>query len=103
VEEFAKIMADNPFPEGESKPSHLCVFFLTGLPEHPDLDALEVVRKNSERYVLRGRVFYMHAPEGLYRSKLAGRIERLLGVPVTGRAWSTLKKVMTMAKEMEME
>jgi uncharacterized protein (DUF1697 family) len=99
VEEFARIMADNPFPEGESEPSLLCVVFLTGVPEHPNLDALEAVRKDSERFALRGRVFYMHAPEGLYRSKLAGRIERSLGVSVTGRAWSTLVKVMAMARE----
>jgi len=99
VAEFARIMADNPFPEGVSEPE-LCVVFLSDVPEHPNLDALEAVRKESERFALRGKVFYMHAPEGTYRSKLAGRIERSLGVPGTGRAWNTIEKVMEMVKEM---
>lgn len=99
VEEFVRIMADNPFPEGVSEPE-LCVVLLSDVPEHPNLDELEAVKKESERFALRGKVFYMHAPEGTYRSKLAGRIERSLGVSVTGRAWSTIEKVMAMVKEM---
>jgi uncharacterized protein (DUF1697 family) len=99
VEEFVRIIADNPFPEGVSEPE-LCVVFLSEVPKHPDLDSLEAVRKESERFELRGRVFYMHAREGTYRSKMAGRIERSLGVSGTGRSWSTIEKVMTMVKEM---
>jgi uncharacterized protein (DUF1697 family) len=99
VEEFERIMADNPFPEGVSEPE-LCVIFLSDVPVHPDLDALEAVRKESERFALRDKVFYMHAPEGTYLSKLAGRIEQSLGVSVTGRAWSTVEKIMAMVKEM---
>ena len=100
VEEFTRIMEDNPFPEGVYEPE-LYVFFLSNVPEHPNLDLLEAVRKNSERFALRGKVFYLHAPEGTYRSKLAGRIERSLGVPMSGRAWSTIEKVMAMVKEIE--
>ena len=66
----------------------------------PALEALEAVRKKSERYALRGEAFYFHAPEGFYRSKLGGRSERSLGVAVTGRAWSSVVKVMAMAKAM---
>ena len=100
VEEFARIIADNPFPEGVSEPE-LCVIFLSTVPEHPNLEELETVKKESERFALRGKVFYLHAPEGAYRSKLAGRIERSLGVSVTSRTWSTIEKVMEMVKEME--
>jgi uncharacterized protein (DUF1697 family) len=99
VKEFARIVADNPYPEGASEPE-LCVFFLSDIPEHPNLDALEAVRKESELFTLLGKVFYLYAPEGTYRSKLAGRIERSLGVSVTGRAWSTIEKVMDRVKEM---
>ena len=100
AEQLARIIADNPFPEGESEPGLLAVGFLAAVPEQPDLEALEAVRKKSERFALRGEVFYFHAPEGFYRSKLAGRIERSLGVAVTGRAWSSVVKVMAMAKAM---
>lgn len=100
AEEFERIIANNPFPEGVSQPE-LCIIFLSKIPDHPDLDALESVKKKSERFALHGRVFYLHATEGTYQSKLAQRIERSLGVSVTGRAWSTIEKVMTMVKEME--
>lgn len=99
VEEFARIMADNPFPEGVSQPE-LCVIFLNDVPENPDLDALEAVRKESERFALHGKVLYLHATEGTYRSKMAGRIERSLGVSGTGRTWSTIEKVMAMVNEL---
>ena len=98
-EEFVQIIKDNPFPEGASEPE-LCVTFLSAVPDHPDLNALEAVRNYSERFKLRGKAFYMHASEGMYHSKLAGRIERSLGVPVTSRTWSTIEKVMAMLKEM---
>jgi uncharacterized protein (DUF1697 family) len=100
AEQLARIIADNPFPEGESEPGLLAVGFLAAVPEQPDLEALEAVRKKSERFALCGEAFYFHAPEGFYRSKLGGRIERSLGVAVTGRAWSSVLKVMAMAKAM---
>lgn len=99
VEELERIVADNPFPEGVIEPE-LCVIFLSEVPEHPDLDSLDAVRKESERFKLHERVFYLHAREGTYRSKMAWRIERSLGVSATGRTWSTIKKVMTMVKDM---
>ena len=94
VEQLARIIADNPFPDAESEPGSLVVGFLTSVPEQPDLEALEAVRKKSERFAPRGEVFYFHAPEGFHRSKLGGRIERSLGVAGTGRTWSTVVKVM---------
>jgi len=95
VEQLERIIADNPFPDAESEPGSLVVGFLTSVPEQPDWEALEAVRKKSERFALRGDVFYFHAPEGFHRSKLGRRIERSLGVGVagTGRIWSTVVKV----------
>jgi len=40
---------------------------------------------------------YLHAPEGVGRSKLAASSEKLLGVPMTDRNWRTVCKVMEMA------
>jgi uncharacterized protein (DUF1697 family) len=41
-------------------------------------------------------VFYPHAPEGVGKSKLAARAEKLLGVPMTDRNWRTVCKIMEM-------
>jgi len=44
----------------------------------------------TERFSLADRVFYLHAPEGIGRSRLAASAERLLGVSATARNWRTV-------------
>jgi uncharacterized protein (DUF1697 family) len=72
---------------------------LAAAPETPDLQALKSFKKENERFELKGNVFYLHAPDGIGRSKLAANAERLLGVAMTGRNWRTVSKIMAMAKE----
>ena len=98
-EEFEQAMKSNPFPEAEAEPKTLHIGFLASAPGHPDLEKLESIRKESERFELRGRYFYLHAPDGIGRSKLAASAERLLGVPMTDRNWRTVGKLLAMAKE----
>jgi uncharacterized protein (DUF1697 family) len=87
----------NPFPEAESDPSTLHLYFLAASPENPDLEGLEEIKDDRERFFLGDDVFYLHAPDGVGRSKLAANAERLLGVPATARNWRTVRKVMEMA------
>jgi uncharacterized protein (DUF1697 family) len=97
-EEVERAVRSNPFPEVESEPKTLHVYFLASSPERPDLDALEGIKGDRERFVLEDRVFYLHAPDGVGRSKLAANAERFLGVPATARNWRTVRRVMAMAK-----
>lgn len=90
-------MRANPFPEGEENPRSLHLFFLDAIPEDPDLSALEAVRADNERYKLINDVFYLHAPDGIGRSKLADKVGRGWGVSITARNWRTVSKVMEMA------
>lgn len=99
VEEMEKAIELNPFPEAESEPKTLHLSFLASVPANPDLKALESLKKESERFELKGNVFYLHAPDGVGRSKLAANAERLLGVAMTSRNWRTVCKIMAMAKE----
>jgi uncharacterized protein (DUF1697 family) len=98
-EEMERAMGSNPFPGTESEPKTLHLYFLAAPPENPDLDALEGIKGDRERFVLGDGVFYLHAPDGIGRSKLAANIEKLLGVPVTARNWRTVRKVMEMAQQ----
>ena len=99
-EKLARIISDNPFPEAESEPGALVVGFLTAVPEQPDWEALEEVRRKSERFALRGDVFYFYAPEGFHKSKIGPWLKRSFGsVDGTGRTWSSVVKVMAMAME----
>ena len=46
-----------------------------------------------------GRVFYLLAPDGVGRSKLAAKSEKALGVPMTDRNWKTVSKIVSMLDE----
>jgi uncharacterized protein (DUF1697 family) len=98
-EDIERAVASNPFPEAESEPKTLHVLFLASMPRSPDLGALESIRGDRERFALKDGFFYLHAPEGIGRSKLAANTERLLGVSATGRNWRTIRKIMAMAKD----
>src|ERR671916_1164691 len=98
-EEIERAIESNPFPEAESEPKTLHVHFLASMPKNPDLDALESIRSDRERFALKDKVFYLHAPDGIGRSKLAANTEKLLGVAITGRNWRTVRKVMAMVEQ----
>jgi uncharacterized protein (DUF1697 family) len=98
-EEIERAVESNPFPEAESEPKTLHVHFLASMPRNPDLGALESIKSDRERFVLKDGVFYLHAPDGIGRSKLAANAEKLLGVSMTGRNWRTVCKVMALAKQ----
>jgi uncharacterized protein (DUF1697 family) len=91
-----KAISENPFSEATSEPNRVHLMFLSALPSNPDIKALERIRKPNERFALKGQVFYLHAPDGIGRSKLAARIEKSLGVSGTGRNWRTVLKLQEM-------
>ncbi len=99
VADIERAMAINPFREAESDPKTLHLYFLTSVPKKPDMTMLESIKVSSERFVLKDDVFYLQAPNGVGRSKLAAQAERALGVSVTARNWRTISKIMDMAKQ----
>jgi len=101
IEEIERVIQQNPFPEAETDPVALHAGFLAAVPERPDLKTLESLKSDSERFRLIGNVFYLHAPEGVGRSRLAAKTERLLGVPMTDRNWRTVRTLWKMAQELK--
>jgi uncharacterized protein (DUF1697 family) len=99
--QLEKIVANNPFPEVQNDPQALHAGFLATEPKKPDLKTLESLRAKNERFQLIGSAFYLHAPDGIGRSKLAANTERLLGVSMTDRNWRTVGKILEMAKELD--
>jgi uncharacterized protein (DUF1697 family) len=96
---MAQAIVANPFPEAEAEPKSLHLYFLTVPPENPDLKTLDRLKQDNERYSLNDKVFYLHAPDGVGRSKLATQVEKALGVAATARNWRSVCKIMAMAKE----
>lgn len=99
LEAINMAIANNPFPEAETDPASLHLGFLASMPQSPDLEKLNKLKKVSEKFHLIDKVFYLHAPEGVGRSKLAASTEKLLGVPMTDRNWRTVCKIKELAGE----
>jgi uncharacterized protein (DUF1697 family) len=88
----------NPFPEAEAEPNTVHLFFLASPATAADIAALTAAKSRTERFHLTDDVLYLHAPDGIGRSKFAASAERFLGVPATARNWRTVKKLSEMAK-----
>ena len=98
AKELERALRRNPFPKvTEGKSLHLG--FLFTKPKRPDLDAVASLATPTEEFRLVDRVFYLHAPDGVGRSKLAARVEKLLGVEVTARNLRTARKLVEMMKD----
>ena len=95
--EFHKAMTQNPFPVDDGKTLHC--YFLAESPPQPNLEKLEALQADDEQYQLIDQCFYLHAPNGIGRSKLAAGAEKALGVAATARNWNTVAKLATLLRE----
>jgi uncharacterized protein (DUF1697 family) len=98
LNDLERAAANNPFAEAEENPKSVHLFFLAEPPTKPDLKSMEALKATTERFALKGKVLYLHTPDGFGRSKLAARAERLLGVDATARNWRTVTTLLDMAK-----
>ena len=97
IDDYQSILAANPFPKAVDDAKSLHVSFLAEAPVDPDLKSLHTLKSPTENYELLANAFYLHAPDGIGRSKLAAKVEKCLGVPVTGRNWRTATKLAELA------
>lgn len=95
--ELQDVIAYNPFPTDDGKALHF--LFLEKQPDNPPLERLTGLKTNSEKFALGDKVFYLYAPGGVGRSKLAMSVQRCLGVATTGRNWNTVRRLAAMLSE----
>ncbi|MFO1062725.1 MAG: DUF1697 domain-containing protein [Pirellulales bacterium] len=94
--EFKAALDNNPFSSAASEPKSLHFYFLEWKPEQPDMDGIAKLAVATERFELKGEVFYLLARAGFGTSKLAAAAERKLGVAATARNFATVKKLAEM-------
>ena len=87
----------NPYPQGLEYPKSVHLFFLSEPASEPNIKALDQLRKASEDYEITNKVFYLYAPEGIGRSKLASQAEKKLGVTTTARNLRSAIKILELA------
>ena len=95
-EDLLAAVGSNPFPDAVSDPKTLHFFFLSDPATDANRQALDDARAPTESYRLTDQVFYLHAPDGTGRSKLAANAEKHLGVAVTARNYRTVDKLLAM-------
>jgi uncharacterized protein (DUF1697 family) len=99
--ELERAAANNPFAEADQMPKSVHLFFLAQPVPKADLTSIGALAAKSERFALKGQVFYLHTPDGFGTSKLAARAERMLGVDATARNWRTVTTLVEMARASE--
>ena len=98
-EDLQNAIQANPFPHAVSEPKSLHFFFLEKPAAKANIEALDKAKTPTESYVLKGRLFFLHAPDGIGRSKLAATAERHLGVAATARNYRTVERIAEMAAQ----
>lgn len=93
-DELKAAAANSPFQTDIGKTLHF--FFCDRVPEI-DYDFLDSLKTESEAYQLVDKVFYLYAPDGIGRSKLAEKMPRAFkGTTMTARNLNTINKLLTM-------
>lgn len=90
---FSRIVAANPFPAEAAEPKCLHVWFLLEAASQVNTARIEKMLCNGEKYSIGDSAFYLYAPNGVGRSKLAANVEKCLGVQATARNWRTVSKI----------
>ncbi|MEE9453403.1 MAG: DUF1697 domain-containing protein [Paracoccaceae bacterium] len=95
--DFKAIAAGNPFHVARSEGKTLHIWFLAKPAEFDDSHAARLMIA-SEQYHVTNHAIYLHAPDGIGRSKLAAAMEKLANVPATARNWNTVAKLLDLAE-----
>jgi len=96
AKDLEKAIRNCPFPKDELSDKILHFYFLSDTPSEPDANKLDDLKVSSEKWALKGKVFYLYAPDGFGRSKLAAKAETVLVGRATVRNWRTVTKLQAM-------
>jgi len=101
--EMRNVVRRNPFAKRkEIEPNRLLVTFLASLPAAEARDKVLALKTDPEEVRLDGRELYIYYPNGLARPKTPWTaLEKMLGIPGTGRNWNSVTKLLEMAEQSE--
>src|SRR5262249_44734563 len=98
--ELQRAVAANPFPQANADHKSVHLFFLAEAPQKSVMQKLqELAGGNGDAFALKGKVLYLHTPNGFPRSKLAARAEWALRVDATARNGRRCVRLIELAKQ----
>ncbi len=98
LEEWADLIAKNPFPEAVEVGKFLHAAVLEAAPKKSDVESVRALAKEGELIAVVGKVAYLHTPHGFGTSKLAEKFDKGIGVPNTARNWNSVLKLRELAE-----
>ena len=87
------VLASCPCPDEKGNLAHAYLCYADPMLDQVGVDQLRVA---SETVTVAGRTVWLHAPDGIGRSKLAAKMEKLIGVEATARNLNTVRKMVEM-------
>ena len=99
LQHLDKLLAENPYRDREAQGKGQHIFFLKAPARSADLDALGALKDNGEDFTLTDEAFFLYAPEGIGRSKLAEKIGRYVKADMTARNLNTVEALRDMARD----
>ncbi len=97
VEALRDAIESNPYPDAVSEPKSLHLVFLERPPQEEHISAANDLVSTTESITVTGNLIYVHAPDGIARSKLANGIGRAMQMNTTARNWRTVTKLYDLA------
>ncbi|CAN7417544.1 DUF1697 domain-containing protein [Aminobacter sp. LjRoot7] len=94
-----RLVANNPYPEVAGDHTKLHASALEREPTAEEIARLAERCTGPESFEVKGDVLYLHAPDGLGKSKFAEVLPRTLKVPGTMRNWRTVLTLLEMAQK----
>ena len=97
ADELRTVLRDNPFLKKVDDHRWLHVYFLADAPEVKAVATLDPARSAPDAFHVSGREIYLHAPNGMGRSKLTNAyFDSKLATVSTARNWATVQKLLEM-------
>ena len=90
---FRAVLEGCPFAHDAGKLVHAYLCYSDPLLDDAGIATLKLP---TEQVVVVGRTVWLHAPDGFGRSKLAAKMEKLIGVEATARNLNTVQKMVEM-------
>jgi len=94
-------IARNPYPRAVSDPKSLHLFFLEGPPQRKHVSDANHLLSETESMTIIGSRLYLHAPDGIARSRCAKGIDRAFHMNTTARNWRTITELAKLASTIE--
>jgi len=99
--DLERIYSANPFAENEGyEIEKMLVTILSRMPEKERIDILDQGNYGNDKFILKGKEFYLYCMDGYGKTKLSNNfIESKLKVSATTRNWKTITVLLAMVKE----